>query len=92
MAWEILRDCAVGGFACDDGVTERGMRLLATAGVVSGESGAVTAGLVDALASDEVLRPMREVLRLEPDSVVLVISTEGDTDPEHYRSVVGAAR
>ena len=86
VAWDLLGGCAAGGFACSDDVTERGMRLLADAGVVSGESGAVTTGLADALADPEN-RPARDALGLDRDSVLLLISTEGDTDPENYRRI-----
>ena len=87
IAWDILGGCAAGAFAWSDDVTERGMRLLSRAGIVSGESGAVTAGLLDALAEPDSSM-LREEIRLQEDSVVLLISTEGDTDPENYRSIV----
>ncbi len=87
IAWDILGGCAAGAFACSDDVTERGMRLLSRAGIVSGESGAVTAGLLDALAEPDSSM-LREEIRLQEDSVVLLISTEGDTDPENYRSII----
>lgn len=89
IAWDILGGCAVGGFACTDEVTERGMRLLRRENppVVSGESGAVTAGLLDVLAGAEY-RGLREALRLDEESVIFLINTEGDTDPGNYRSIV----
>ena len=87
-AWEILSDCAAGGFACDDEITRRGMRLLARYGIVAGESGAVTTGLAEALLTDPECRGMREKLGLDRDSVILLINTEGDTDPENYRRIV----
>ena len=31
---------------------------------------------------------LKDKLGLDQDSVVFLISTEGDTDPEHYRQVV----
>lgn len=89
LAWDILGACAAGGFACDDEVTRRGMRLLAEHGVVAGESGAVTTGLADALLTDPACRPLREELGIDGDSVLLLINTEGDTDPENYRRIVG---
>lgn len=92
LAWDLLGARADGGFACDDEVTRRGMRLLAEKGVVSGESGAVTTGLLQALLTDPNLRDTREALELGGDSVVLLINTEGDTDPQNYRRIVGGAR
>ncbi|KAF0964472.1 diaminopropionate ammonia-lyase [Rhodococcus sp. T7] len=58
------------------------MRLLASDGVVSGESGA--AGLGGLLCH-------RDELGLGPDDSVLVISTEGATDLQNYRAIVGDA-
>ncbi len=97
LVWPVLRDCSACFCACEDTVTEEGMRAYAKpAGtdpaVVSGESGAVTYGLLRSLLRSDDLR---ELFRIDRDSVILLISTEGDTDPEGYRRVVadsGAAR
>ena len=93
LAWDILKRTAAGGFACPDEVTCQGMRRLAypAAGdetVISGESGAVTTGLLEELMTSSDHMSIREKLGLNEDSVVFLISTEGDTDPEHYRQVV----
>ena len=56
--------------------------------VVSGESGAVGIGLLSLIMETEELGEMRELLKLGADSVVLCISTEGDTDPENYKRIV----
>ena len=89
IAWDILGGCAVGGFACSDEVTKRGMRLLSRENppVVAGESGAVTAGLMEVLA-DAKYSELRSNLHLDKSSVILLINTEGDTDPANYRSIV----
>lgn len=89
LTWPVLRDLARWYAACPDAVAEEGMRLLGRPhpgdpAVVSGESGAVTAGLLARLAQS----PLRHDLGLGEDSVVLLFSTEGDTDPEHYRQVL----
>ena len=88
--WPILRDCSAYFCVCDDAVTEQGMRAYAhpartDAAVVSGESGAVTYGLLLSILESEELRSL---FRINKDSVVLLISTEGDTDPDGYRRVV----
>ena len=88
--WPILRDCSTYFCACDDAVTEQGMRAYAhpagtDTAVVSGESGAVTYGLLLSILESEELRSL---FRINKDSVVLLISTEGDTDPDGYRRVV----
>ena len=80
---------------CTDQVTWNGMRLLADpingdAKVVSGESGAVGAGLINEICSRDDCRSYREMLGLDDSSSVLVFSTEGDTDKENYKKIVGS--
>lgn len=70
-----------------------GMRILGNplAGdpqIISGESGAVTTGLLALLMTSPTFRQTREQLGLDSHSRVLLISTEGDTDPESYRNIV----
>ncbi|MGF1791546.1 diaminopropionate ammonia-lyase [Photobacterium profundum] len=93
LGWPVLRDCATQFVSCQDSVAALGMRVLGNPlgddpRVISGESGAVGAGLLVAAH----YHPDREVLMaklgLNEDSVVLLINTEGDTDPVHYREVV----
>ena len=56
--------------------------------VISGESGAAGAGFLVSVARDEAYAPLREAIGLDERSTVLLISTEGDTDPAMYRRVV----
>ena len=93
IAWNILRDYSDMFFACPDWVAARGMRILGSpvgedSRVISGESGAVTTGLLSVLLKDSRLQAVRETLSLNQESRVLLISTEGDTDPEQYRRIV----
>ena len=93
IAFGILRDHASAFVSCPDYVAARGMRMLGNplAGdppVCSGESGAVTAGLLSFIAKSGGLSDMKRALGLGKDSVILLFSTEGDTDPERYRSIV----
>ena len=53
--------------------------------VVSGESGAVTYGLLLRILKNEELR---KLFKIDKDSVILLISTEGATDPEGYERIV----
>jgi len=92
-SWGVLKDYAEIFVSCPDYVTARGMRILANPlgsdpHIVSGESGAVCMGLVSLLADNIVLNVMKERFNLNRDSNILIISTEGDTDPDHYRKVV----
>ena len=52
--------------------------------MISGESGAVTLGAVYSLCTDPGLQQVRDELRLDGDSIVLLFSTEGDTDPDGF--------
>jgi diaminopropionate ammonia-lyase len=88
LAWPILLRQADAWFSCPDQVAVQGMRCLNKAGVVSGESGAVTAGLASLVAQD-AFADVKQALKLNRDSVLLLFSTEGDTDPEAYREIVG---
>lgn len=94
-AWEILRDYADVFISCPDMLAARGMRILGNPlygdpAVVSGESGgAVGIGVLSEAAHDDDLAA---ALRLGPDAQVLVISTEGDTDPGAYRDIVWDGR
>lgn len=93
ITWPILRDHADFYFACPDSVAARGMRVLAAPmpgdqPITSGESGAVTAGLLSLLTSKESLAPFREKLGLDGDSVILLFNTEGNTDPDGFYDVV----
>lgn len=93
VTWEILRDFAKAYVSCPDYVSARGMRVLANpigndTKVVSGESGAVGLGLISLLMERKELSELRNKLELNENSIILCISTEGDTDQEHYRKVV----
>jgi diaminopropionate ammonia-lyase len=65
------------------------MRLLADAGIESGESGASgLAGLLALCEAPEFAEPRRR-FGIGPDTNALVFSTEGATDPEAYAAIVG---
>jgi diaminopropionate ammonia-lyase len=69
-----------------DDLATTGMRLLAEQGVVSGESGACTVGALVALVTGT---GHHAGLELAPNDVVLILSTEGATDPAFYEATVG---
>jgi len=86
VAWPHLAAAATVYCAIDDEWARRAMRRLATAGIEAGESGAAgLAGLL-ALVDDA---PARAALGLHGAARVLIVNTEGATDPEAYRAVVG---
>ena len=90
VVWPILRDGPTAWCACEDALAEEGMRAYARPEpgderIVSGESGAVTYGLLRRVLRQERLRA---ALGLGKESVILLINTEGDTDPENYRRIL----
>ncbi|QNM15145.1 diaminopropionate ammonia-lyase [Fusobacterium hominis] len=94
ISWKILRDNSDFSVSCDDQVAARGMRILSSplgtdTRVISGESGAVGLGLFSILAEkkEEYAELMKE-LKIDENSRILCISTEGDTDVEGYKNVV----
>lgn len=97
IAWDILRNHAKIFVSCPDWVAANGMRMLAAPikgdpQVISGESGAVTMGLVAAVLKDPQYAQLRDGIGLNADSKVLLFSTEGDTDPERNKAIVWEAQ
>lgn len=93
IGWQILRDYSDGYLSCPDYVSARGMRILASPikgdnQIVSGESGAVGAGVISLLMVRDCYKELRGKLALNENSRVLLISTEGDTDPDKYKNIV----
>lgn len=93
ISWEILKTCTDAFISCSDEYSADGMRLLGRpigtdAFIESGESGAVTAGILHALMTDEHLEPLKQALTLDKNSKVLLISTEGATDRANYNRIL----
>jgi diaminopropionate ammonia-lyase len=83
-AWSSLAGGLEAVIVLRDEESDEAMRLLARLGIEGGESGSAgTAGLV-ALATDPACAALREGVRS-----VLVVNTEGATDPARYAAVVG---
>ncbi|MEW8973285.1 MAG: diaminopropionate ammonia-lyase [Tissierellaceae bacterium] len=93
VSFKVLKDYSDGYMSCPDYVAAKGMRTLAAPingdpQVVSGESGAVGAGVISLIMERDEYKDLREKLGLDENSVVLLISTEGDTDPDKYKDIV----
>ncbi|MDZ4133254.1 MAG: pyridoxal-phosphate dependent enzyme, partial [Dethiobacteria bacterium] len=93
FAWNVLQGKADMFVSCPDYIAANGMRILGNPlsgdmPVISGESGAVTTGLLIELLRRKDLAEAREQLQLDQKSRVLIFSTEGDTDPAMYRKIV----
>ena len=90
ITWPVLRDAVSFYCACEDCITERGMRAYALPengdpAIVSGESGAVTYGLLLEILEDSELR---KLWKIDENSAILLINTEGATDPVNYRKIL----
>ena len=93
VSWPLLRDYSTAFVSCPDYIAANGMRMLAAPlpgdrPLVSGESGAVSTGLVQWFMQHPDAEAQRQKLGLGPDSTVFCISTEGDTAPHVYRNIV----
>ena len=93
VAWPILRDHAEFYISCTDVVAEEGMRAYAKGldgdpKITSGGSGAATLGALIRILQDNGLTGVRKAMGLDNDSIIFLINTEGDTDPDNYHSIV----
>ena len=93
LAWQILWDCADFIVTTPDYVAAKGMRMYGVPlkgdpYVISGESGAVTLGALAFIMEYAGAAALREKLQLDENSQVLLINTEGNTDPDYFRNVV----
>ena len=91
VAWPSLRTGLDAVVAVGDERARQAMRDLAAAGIVAGETGAASlAGLAELTGGPEAGR-LRDALDLAADARVLLLCTEGATDPQAYRQIVGGA-
>ena len=93
ISWDILRNHVSAFLSCPDWVSAKGMRMLGVPVkgdpvVISGESGAVGMGCLDAIMCDDTYKELRDALELNRFSQVLMFSTEGNTDPLKFRRVI----
>ncbi|MCI9440128.1 MAG: diaminopropionate ammonia-lyase [Ruminococcus sp.] len=92
VSWDILRNHADAFVSCPDWVSANGTRIYGAPmkgdpQVISGESGSVTLGLVHALMTKPEYKDLKDALKLDENSEVLLVSSEGDTDPDRYREI-----
>jgi diaminopropionate ammonia-lyase len=90
LAWEILDVGADFYLTIPDGAVVDEIRRLASptvcGGIVAGESGPAGLAALRSAAADPA---SRERLGLDGDARVLTIGTEGATDPDRWREIVG---
>ena len=93
VAWDILKYCVDVFISAPDWMAARGMRILGNPlkgdpRVISGESGAITTGVLSIISMDKKYIDLKNELELGEGSKVLLFSTEGNTDTKIYRNIV----
>ncbi len=93
IAWPIVRDGADFMLSCSDEIAAIGMRKYFypegdDPRIISGESGAVTLGVLNEICSKPEYAEIRSALELDSFSKVLLVNTEGDTDPDNFKKVI----
>ena len=93
IGWDILKNHVSVFASCPDWMSAKATRIYANPlendpHIISGESGSVPLGLAYTALHDEDAKDLKAALKLDENSNILVISTEGDTDPVRYREIV----
>ncbi len=93
LAWDILRNHADFFVSAPDWMSANAMRIYGVPleddpEIISGESGAITMGILFAACHRRKYRDLKAELGLDENSRVLLISTEGNTDPYRFREIV----
>jgi len=87
-AWPTLRAGVHGTITVEDAEAHTAMRELASAGLAIGDSGAAPLAALHRLATDPEASALRAAVGLTPASRLLLIATEGPTDPDYYARIV----
>jgi diaminopropionate ammonia-lyase len=93
LAWSILKSLGSVFFSCKDEISATGMRVLGNPiapdeRIIAGESGAAPLGLLYELLTQQQWQEQRREWGLDQSAKILLINTEGDTDPANYRRIV----
>lgn len=93
ISWDILKNHVDTFVSAPDWMAAKGMRMLSApmkgdSQVLSGESGAAPFGVLACIMLMDEYSELRKHLGLDKDSKVLLFSTEGDTDPDRFKSIV----
>ncbi len=88
-AWPVLYRGLDVMMAIEDDYARQSMRALRSELIVAGETGASGFGGIIKLLESPDARHARNALNISKETTILVISTEGATDPQSYESIVG---
>lgn len=86
LAWDIISKHSNYFVSCDDEIAILGMKEFSKGKIVSGESGAVSLGILKYAYEND--KSIFEKLEISSSSKIMLISTEGDTDPSFYASII----
>ena len=90
VAWPSLRDGILGTVCVSDAESAAAMRELAELGYAIGDCGAAPLAALRALMGEPEGAELREAAGLDrPGARVLLVATEGVTDPTSYTAAVG---
>ncbi|MFT0532351.1 diaminopropionate ammonia-lyase [Castellaniella hirudinis] len=89
---QVLKQIGDTFITCDDSIAATGVRVLGAPlvgdpRIIAGESGAVGLGVLMALMQKPEHAALRQRLRLDDQARVLIINTEGNTDPASYERI-----
>ena len=92
IGWDILKNHVTVFASCPDWMSAKATRIYANPlendpHIISGESGSVPLGLAYTALHDEDAKDLKDALKLDENSNILLISAEGDTDPVRYREI-----
>lgn len=93
MAWDIAKEYADFFITIPDYIAAKGMRILGNPAIddpriISGESGASAFGAAAEILTNSFYRNVKKALKINNNSRLLFISTEGNTDKKNYRDIV----
>jgi len=91
--WDVIKNYASHFIKCHDDMAIQGMKILKVPlqgdkSITSGESGAVSMGLIYNIMLNPEYNYIKDMLKLNEESNVLIFSTEGDTAPLKYRKII----
>lgn len=87
-AWPVLQAGITGTVTIRDAEAHAAMRELAAQGLAVGDCGAAPLAALRALVADDDCAALRERVGIDRDTRVLLVATEGATDPAAYDAVV----
>lgn len=89
VAWPVVRAGLNAAITIPDDAARDAMRLLAEQNIIAGETGAASLGGLLGLTQSPDATNLRSRLHLDKRARVLIIVTEGATDPKAWESIVG---